>query len=305
MTPVAVPNTVQALRAEHIRPLAGSPITETFSTPPSSPFPPNSQSDTLGKQTHVIVTKTVSARDSDSLERRLPKTKPSLTHLEKSDLQSTGMTSNITLDFTSPSFDGAISPMNQKTPRPEYHQPTSSASSSKPTTSHTTDPASELLQAPRHRRLTHVQSPASPCFVHKLLDQGASLRNFLELNHAPSPGYNNLTHFSGSPNSDSGRGSSLHSEPLSDGPSDSQMIRVEGGPAVGVARILDPDTLGERQYDPTPPYGSAIDSDLSPSDDEDEGNSLTRQLAETAVGVRELSKQLGRLLSVFPGYYAL
>lgn len=31
-------------------------------------------------------------------------------------------------------------------------------------------------------------------------------------------------------------------------------------------------------------------------DDDPHGGSLTRQLAETAVGVREMSKQLGRLL---------
>ncbi|EJD03164.1 ATP-NAD kinase [Fomitiporia mediterranea MF3/22] len=44
---------------------------------------------------------------------------------------------------------------------------------------------------------------------------------------------------------------------------------------------------------PQPPHspGSSPDSDF---DDEEEGASLTRQLAETAVGVREMSKQLGR-----------
>jgi hypothetical protein len=307
MEPVAaVPNAVQVLRAEHIRTPAGSPVTETFSTPPSSPFPPNPESDTLGKQTPVSVTETVSASNCYSLERTSPKTKPTstaLTHLENPDLQSTGMTSNIVLDFTSSSLDGATSPMNQKTPTPEY-QPASSTSSN-PTTSHISDSATEQLQAPRHRRLAHVQSPASPCFVHKLLDQGASLRNFLELNHAPSPGYNNSTHLSRSPNSDSGRGSSLHSEPLSDGPSDNnQMVMVGAGPGVGVARILDPHRLGGSQYDPTHPYGSATDSDLSPSDEEDEGNSLTKQLAETAVGVRELSKQLGLSRSFRPPPFA-
>jgi NAD+ kinase len=37
--------------------------------------------------------------------------------------------------------------------------------------------------------------------------------------------------------------------------------------------------------------GSAIDGDFL--DDEEEGGSLTKQLAETAQGVREMSKELG------------
>jgi NAD+ kinase len=35
-------------------------------------------------------------------------------------------------------------------------------------------------------------------------------------------------------------------------------------------------------------------------DDEDYGGSLTEQLAETAVGVREMSKQLGQCLRLRP-----
>lgn len=63
------------------------------------------------------------------------------------------------------------------------------------------------------------------------------------------------------------------------------------GPGLGVARNIDPHRHhgSNRSHG----YGSATDSDLSLSEEDDEGNSLTKQLAETAVGVRELSKQLG------------
>lgn len=48
----------------------------------------------------------------------------------------------------------------------------------------------------------------------------------------------------------------------------------------------------------TPPNSSTIDDDV---DDEDGfAESLTKQLAETAVGVREMSKQLGQCLRLSP-----
>ncbi|CAE6389690.1 unnamed protein product [Rhizoctonia solani] len=75
----------------------------------------------------------------------------------------------------------------------------------------------------------------SPCFVHSLLDKGASLSDWLKQHPPQSP------------------------HPM-----------------------------------PSPPV-SGSSSELDYEDDEDEySSSLTRQLAETAVGVREMSKQLGR-----------
>lgn len=78
---------------------------------------------------------------------------------------------------------------------------------------------------------------------------------------------------------------------------------VGGGPSVGVAKILDPQRHGAFHHEPTYLRGTATDSDLSLSEDEEEGNSLTRQLAETAVGVRELSKQLGKHFIFFPASF--
>jgi len=252
--------------AEHLQATTESPTTETFSTPLSSPFP---------------------------FGRMPAKTKPNLIQLENPDAQCAGMNPNITLDFTSPTLDDAGSPVDQKTPRSEQL----------PGSSLSPHAASAHPQALRHRRL--VQSPASPCFVHSLLDKGASLRNFLQLSHPhPSPEYNNSIHSSESPDSDSGRGTSLRSEPLSGGSSDkSGVMGVAGGPSVGVAKILDPQRHGAFHHEPTYLRGSATDSDLSLSEDEEEGNSLTRQLAETAVGVRELSKQLGKYLYFFLHFF--
>ncbi|KAG8714612.1 hypothetical protein FRC08_011687 [Ceratobasidium sp. 394] len=79
----------------------------------------------------------------------------------------------------------------------------------------------------------------SPCFVHSLLDKGASLSDWLHNTQARP-----ATHMQPSPPSTNMSGSS--SEPDFD------------------------------------------------EDDDEYGGNLTRQLAETAVGVREMSKQLGR-----------
>lgn len=100
--------------------------------------------------------------------------------------------------------------------------------------------------------------PKSPCFVHSHLDKGASLQDWL---HA------------------------RESEVL--------------GSDVGVARSLQqprPRHL-DNQAMPSPIEFTCRDGPTHMSgnqDDEPHSGSLTRQLAETAVGVREMSKQLGK-----------
>lgn len=98
----------------------------------------------------------------------------------------------------------------------------------------------------------------SPCFVHSHLDKGASLQDWL---HAK----------------------------------ESEVL----GTDVGVARSLQqsqrPRHLSNQTVS-TPvefPCRDGATHILSGNDDDDHGGSLTRQLAETAVGVREMSKQLG------------
>ncbi|KAK0225725.1 ATP-NAD kinase-like domain-containing protein [Armillaria fumosa] len=66
-------------------------------------------------------------------------------------------------------------------------------------------------------------------------------------------------------------------------------------PEVGVAHSLQRNGINGSDHQISPP-SSASSSVISSSNDEsdDYGASLTKQLAETAVGVREMSKQLGR-----------
>ncbi len=64
-------------------------------------------------------------------------------------------------------------------------------------------------------------------------------------------------------------------------------------PEVGVAQSLQRNGINGSDHQISPP-SSASSSVISSSNDEDDyGASLTKQLAETAVGVREMSKQLG------------
>jgi NAD+ kinase len=103
----------------------------------------------------------------------------------------------------------------------------------------------------------------SPCFVHSHLDKGASLTDWLR----------NKQH------------------------------ALIGGTDVGVAKSLQQnsgDTPQPQPYSPStisPAASSLVESD---EDEDGFGGSLTKQLAETAVGVREMSKQLGQCLRLLP-----
>ena len=122
------------------------------------------------------------------------------------------------------------------------------------------NPTSDLSPEESHisRQLRSLKQPLkSPCFVHSLLDKGVSFQDWLYHTRI----YNSI----GVPRS--------------------------LGNAVGEQfHLKRPHTL------PTPqPVQESPPSSLDDEEDDDpEGTgSLTRQLAETAVGVREMSKQLG------------
>ncbi|KAF9451283.1 ATP-NAD kinase [Macrolepiota fuliginosa MF-IS2] len=121
------------------------------------------------------------------------------------------------------------------------------------------DPSSAL---DHHRSRSHMNSQpvSSPCFVHSHLDKGASLTDWLRTR------------------------AGANQTAISD---------------LGVARSLQYTTAPSRAHHPgaySPFSGPRPDQANGESDgDEDEFvGSLTKQLAETAVGVREMSKQLGR-----------
>lgn len=117
-------------------------------------------------------------------------------------------------------------------------------------------PPQDSREPPRPIR-DHHKPMDSPCFVHSHLDKGASLTDWLR----------NKQH------------------------------ALVGDHDVGVAKSLH-DTHGILLNQPLNTYGplSPPASTVVESDDEDgvEFGSLTKQLAETAAGVREMSKQLGQ-----------
>lgn len=102
----------------------------------------------------------------------------------------------------------------------------------------------------------------SPCFVHSHLDKGASLTDWLR----------NKQH------------------------------TLIGDSDVGVAKSLQQRHGGAPQQQTYSPSTLSPASSLVESDEDEDGfgGSLTKQLAETAVGVREMSKQLGQCSRLLP-----
>ncbi|KAG9035632.1 hypothetical protein FRB95_011038 [Tulasnella sp. JGI-2019a] len=104
-------------------------------------------------------------------------------------------------------------------------------------------------------------APVSPCFVHSLLDKGASLTDWLQ----ETGGRGNETGY-------------FNDEQQPPSPVPHQP------PASSQNYISSPSTESMHSLGLTSEY----------DDEEDNAGKLTRQLAATAVGVREMSKQLGR-----------
>jgi NAD+ kinase len=106
---------------------------------------------------------------------------------------------------------------------------------------------------------TPIQPMHSPCFVHSHLDKGASLADWLRM----------------------------------------KQHQTNGAGDLGVSKSLQRDNgqhpksqvFGVRYPEYPSPESSVLG--IAVDEEEDYGGSLTKQLAETAVGVREMSKQLG------------
>lgn len=126
-------------------------------------------------------------------------------------------------------------------------------------------PAQSPFIAPRMQN----QPLHSPCFVHSHLDKGASLADWLR------------TRKSGTNNTANGIDGTT-------GLRDEMPPLTAGGPLYGMQHV----------------EPSLTDPVLGVEDEDDsyDSGSLTRQLAETAVGVREMSKQLGERPRVSLGW---
>lgn len=165
---------------------------------------------------------------------------------------------------------------------------------------------------PSHRAATQALAETSPCFIHSHLDRHGSMQDWLKSksNH-PSPNSKNQSRSTptqnGSKPSRSTDTNNLarplphphshsHHKPRQDSAKSPTL-------SSGGSNAPSPTPRGPSKESPGSGYssdkssnmgGSAIlDGDLM--DDEEEASSLTRQLAETAQGVREMSKELGEL----------
>lgn len=115
---------------------------------------------------------------------------------------------------------------------------------------------------PDHHGRSPGTLPKSPCFVHSLLDKGASLTDWLK-SSSPGTGQDDGK---AKDRDDSKRSMSQSTASLTNSPTPSES-----------SNSLSFQTSSPTEYD----------------EEEDGAASLTRQLAATAVGVREMSKQLG------------
>ncbi|KAI0066155.1 ATP-NAD kinase [Artomyces pyxidatus] len=245
-----------------------SPDTEVFSTPPSTPM----QAAMPPDDGHM----------RPSLSRA--SSRPSNLHISET---AADWKPDIVVVGQSPSVPNNKSPMHPNTPRASAangqtnghaksssHLPASvSATHSLPddrplaSSPASYQPAGHILRSP-HTPHSNQSPMMSPCFVHSNLDKGASFAEWLKTRHGvAAPGV----------------GVARNLYPSDNQPSRPRRYRkTENGQVIPVPYE---DGMGADNYEG--------DGYAEYEEDETSG-SLTKQLAETAVGVREMSKQLGR-----------
>lgn len=117
--------------------------------------------------------------------------------------------------------------------------------------------------------------------MHSHLDKGASFSDWLKQGNGPSP-------------PDVGVAPSLQSQSPSGGSSSGSSGGQPQPNRHRRYRKLDNGKILPLPYNEQPMSDYAVDNEIDFEEEyEEDGGSLTRQLAETAVGVREMSKQLG------------
>jgi hypothetical protein len=142
--------------------------------------------------------------------------------------------------------------------------------------------------------------PVSPCFIHSHLDRTGTLQDWLQGSGSgtqPSPRVNGQPPRSGSHMHQAS--SSRH--PRIPGHQARQALHQSHAPndsSAGSSRVTSPTdkrgtSMSGYESDKSSALGGSAFLDGDVIDDDDDTGSLTRQLAETAQGVREMSKQLG------------
>jgi NAD+ kinase len=158
--------------------------------------------------------------------------------------------------------------------------------------------------APQSPPRSHIPE-ASPCFIHSHLDKrgSGSLQEWLKNRTNDSPDQEPPHANSNKPHhrSNGPKSASHVSSPAR--PNHTNTSLLPSVSDTNVSRVTSP--IGNGARPPLSTSGSGYDSDRSSQvggstildgdfiDDEEDGGSLTRQLAETAQGVREMSKELG------------
>lgn len=157
--------------------------------------------------------------------------------------------------------------------------------------------------------------PPSPCFIHSHLDRTGTLQDWLQAgtsqpgsrqHRSPARNANGLA--SSHPPSSSRRAHVSHHQARHTANSQSQLqsqSQNQNQPlpdisSAGSSRVTSPvkrvPSMSGYESDKSSMMGGSALLDGDFMDDEDDTGSLTRQLAETAQGVREMSKQLGTSL---------
>jgi len=146
-------------------------------------------------------------------------------------------------------------------------------------------------------------APVSPCFIHSHLDRTGTLQDWSQ---GRGSGTQPNTRVNGQPPSS---GSHMHQasssrHPRIPGHQARQALHQSHAPndsSAGSSRVTSPTdkrgtSMSGYESDKSSALGSSAFLDGDVIDDDDDTGSLTRQLAETAQGVREMSKQLGEYL---------
>jgi len=257
-----------------LAPVPYSPDLDVFTTPPTTPMtsePPNepiirpSLSRSISRPLNLNISNTTGDYKPDIfLESQSP---PSVL----SDKSSAAPTAPQFV-LTGESENGQPKPPSGSSDR--NSRPASSSSTNTTTTDNILKNRALLTQEPptsasMPRSHTHSHSPMmSPCFVHSNLDKGASFSEWLKTNN--------------------GFPSRIDIAPI-------LRPMAADWPQAPPRRYR---TLDNGQVIPIPYEDDKVENvfDASDYDYEDDSASLTKQLADTAVGVREMSKQLGASL---------
>lgn len=164
--------------------------------------------------------------------------------------------------------------------------------------------------APPSRSITlpvpHIVGENSPCFIHSHLDRHGSLQDWLKSkSNQPHPSHASSQQTHAHSNHPSLNGQHTSQRPQKQPPFPQSYTRPfpnalssNSSYSPSSSRVVSPTTKDgsiseyESERSSSTGVGSAIlDGDLM--DDEEAAGSLTKQLAETAQGVREMSKELG------------